>query len=315
MELVISVYEMEKLLHGRHNIRVRRIGVEVDGLLSPAGFVGTLTHRGATLVRDRDATLQPPATRLSPTEAELRAALGELEGGKADRVAVQGLVPFVLDQSPLSISSEQEPPPIGGDQAFDLLPIEGYGLAGAWRLDVPDTDLRNVADVRLMFVVSVPQASEALDDHVVALIGAYEQELADGRALDGILAVSLRQRFPDAFDALATDGATFPLGDEDFPAADGLRIKSVVAQAVDADGAGLAGVGLEIAHDPAPTLVRTTGPEGFTEDLGADLPELPEPDRTAPTGTWRLRLADPSRFADIGDLTLFVVYLFRTALG
>jgi hypothetical protein len=314
MEFVISVYELEKLLHGRHNVRVRRIGVEVDGLLSPAGFVGTLTHRGVTLVRDRDATLQPPATRLNPTEAELRTALGRLEGGTADRVAVQGLVPFVLGESPLSISSEQEPPPIG-DQAFDLLPIEGYGLTGAWRLDVPDTDLRNVTDVRLMFVVSVPQASEALDDHVIGLIDAYEQELADGRALDAILAISLRQRFPDAFDALATGEAAFALGVEDFPAADELRIKAVVAQAVDADGAGLAGVGLEIAHDPAPTLVRTTGPGGFTEDLGADLPELPEADRAAPTGTWRLRLADPSRFADIGDLTLFVVYTFRPAPG
>jgi hypothetical protein len=313
MDFVISVYEMEKLLHGRHNVRVRRIGVEVDGLLSPAGFVGTLTHRGVTLVRDRDATLQPPATRLSPTEAELRAALGELEGGRADRVVVQGLVPFVLAESPLSISSEQEPPPVNG--AFDLLPIEGYGLTGAWRLEVPDTDLRNVTDVRLMFVVSVPQASSALDDRVVGLIDAYEQELANGRALDRILAVSLRQRFPDAFDALATGEASFALAAEDFPAAAELRLSAVVAQAVDADGAGLAGVELEIAHDPAPTLVRTTGADGFTEDLSADLPELPEADRTAPTGGWRLRLADPGRFADLGDLTLFVVHTFRPAPG
>ncbi len=154
MEFVISVYELEKLLHGRHNVRIRRVGVEVDGLLPAAGFVGTLTHRGVTLVRDRDATLQPATTRLTPTTAELRAALGALEGGSSDRVVAQGLVPFVLtdaEDASLSISSEREVSLPEGDLPFDLLPIENYGLTGAWRLEVPDTDLREVTDVRLVF--------------------------------------------------------------------------------------------------------------------------------------------------------------------
>jgi polar amino acid transport system permease protein len=138
---VISVYELEKLLHGRHNVRIRRVGLEVDGLLPAAGFVGTLTHRGVTLVRDRDATLQPATTRLTPTTAELRAALGALEGGSSDRVVAQGLVPFVLtdaEDASLSISSEREVSLPEGDLPFDLLPIENYGLTGAWRLEVPD---------------------------------------------------------------------------------------------------------------------------------------------------------------------------------
>jgi hypothetical protein len=315
MDFVISVYELEKLLHGRYNVRVRRVGVEVDGLVPAAGFVGTLTHRGVTLVRDRDATLQPAATRLAPTEAELRAALGELEGGTSDRVVVQGLVPLVLidaEDGSLSISSEQEVSLPDDDLPFDLLPIENYGLTGAWRLEVPDTDLRNVTDVRLMFIVSIPAASPALDDRVVELIDAYEAELGGDRELDSVLAVSVRQRFPDAFAALAGGPASVVLDEDDFPGTDsGSRVTAVLAQAVDADGAGLAGIGLEISADPGPSLVRTTGPGGFTEDLSAELPEIPEPDRPAPAGSWRLRLLDPGQFAGLGDLTLFVVHTLR----
>jgi hypothetical protein len=71
-----------------------------------------LTHQGVTLVRDRDATLQPPATRLSPTEAELRPALGELEGGRADRVVVQGSMRWPPAR-PRSRSPRRTSPPRG----------------------------------------------------------------------------------------------------------------------------------------------------------------------------------------------------------
>ena len=277
MDFVISVYELEKLLHGRHNVRVRRIGVEVDGLLPASGFVGTLTHRGVTLVRDRAATLAPGTTRLTPTEAELRAALGKLEGGTSERVVAQGLVPFVLidEDGSLSISSEREVTLPDDDVPFDLLPIENYGLTGAWRLTVPDTDLRNVTDVRLMFIVSVPAASEALDNRVVELIDAYEDELRGDRELDSVLAVSVRQRFPDAFAALAGSGpATVVLTEDDFPGA-GPRVAGHRRRRPGGRhrrrraGRHRAGD----LHRPGPRrLVRTTGAEGFTEDLSAELP-------------------------------------------
>jgi hypothetical protein len=312
IDFVISTYELEKLLHGTFNVRIQRVSVEVIGLLPPEGFVGTLTHRGVTLVRDRDATLAPPASRLAPTAEELQAAVIELENGQTDRVVVQGIVPMVLGEDRLTISSEPTGPEPGDPEEFELLPIENYGLTGAWRLSIPDVDLRGVVDVRLNFVVSLPESDAVLDSHVLGLIDAYEADLADDQALDGILAVSLRQRFPDAFNALETGAASVPLGDVDFPddVVD-LRVKAVVAQAVDPDGAGVAGIDLQISRvEGGVELVRITGPEGFTEDLTAGVPELPGPDRPAPTGTWRLQLQDQSQFALLGDLTLFVVYTF-----
>lgn len=310
MEFAISVYELEKLLHGTFNVRVRRIGVEVVGLISPdEGFVGHLTHRGVTLVRDGAATLSPPSTRLAPTDEELRAALARLESGTADRVVTQGLVPLVLGEGRLTISSEPDQP-IPGD--FELLPIENYGLTGSWLLNLSDADLRGVFDVRLNFSVSLPQADAALDRHVTGLIAAHEAELAQNQALDSVLAISLRRRFPDAFDALAGGAGTFVLRDDDLPDEPVRpRLKAVVGQALDAEGVGVAGIELEFTHAADLTVRRTTGPDGLTEDLSAGLPELDEADRVPPTGTWRIRLIDPAAFDRLDDLMVFLVYSFE----
>jgi hypothetical protein len=217
----------------------------------------------------------------------------------------------VLDSGTLTISSEPDVP-LPDDGGFELTPIQNYGLTGAWRLDLPDVDLRGVTDVALRFAVSLPEADPALDRHVRGLIDAYETELAEGRALDAVLAISLRRRFPDAFDALAGGDAVFDLTDDDFPDdVTDLLGTAVLAQALDPRGTGLPGLGLEIAHTEALTLVRTTEADGFTENLAAGLPDLPPAQRVPPSGAWRLRLADPARFADLDDLVFFVVYTFR----
>jgi hypothetical protein len=311
MDFIISVYELERLLHGTFNVRIRRVGVEVTGLVSTEGFVGKLIHRGVTLIRDRAGTLQPPATRLVPTANELDAALDAQESGRTDRVVVQGLVPMLLDEDTLTISSEPDVP-LPDEDGFDLLPIENYGLTGAWRLELPDVDLRGVDDVRLKFVVSLPESDPAVDRHILDLIDTYESELAADRALDAVLGISLRRRFPDAFDALATGTAAFDLRDVDFADdVSDLRVKAVLAQAVDVDGRGVAGVGLDVEHPPALAVSRTTGPDGFTEDLSAELPDLPEPQRVPPVGGWRVRLLDRGQFAQLEDLIVFVVYTSR----
>ncbi len=49
----------------------------------------------------------------------------------------------------------------------------------------------------------MPAASTTLDNRVRALIDAYEDELRGDRELDSVVAVSVRQRFPDAFAALS----------------------------------------------------------------------------------------------------------------
>jgi hypothetical protein len=72
MEFVISLYDVEKLLHGTFNVRIKKVGVEVLGLVPPSGFIGRLTHRGVTLLRDLEATLNPPSGRLLPTDMARR---------------------------------------------------------------------------------------------------------------------------------------------------------------------------------------------------------------------------------------------------
>ena len=69
----------------------------------------------------------------------------------------------------------------------------------------------------------------------------------------------------------------------------------------------MAGIGLEVSRqDVGFDLVRSTRDDGFSEDLTA-LPNSAPPS-FAVAGTWQLRLTDPSRFTDLGDLKLFVVH-------
>jgi hypothetical protein len=87
------------------------------------------------------------------------------------------------------------------------------------------------------------------------------------------------------------------------------RVKAVLAQALDAQGRGVAGVGLEIARpDAGFTLARTTTATGFSEDLSAPPALLDPADRFPAPGDWIVRLADPAQAAALDDLRLFVVY-------
>jgi hypothetical protein len=312
MEFVISLYDVEKLLHGTFNVRIKKVSVEVAGFVPPSGFIGRLTHRGVTLLRDLEATLNPPSGRLLPTDVEVQQAIADLESGRKDRVVVEGVVPLVLGEDFLLISSEPDAIIAGDDAQFDLAPIENYGLTGTWHLSIEGLDLRRITDVSLRFVVSLPEADSQLDTHILGLIDAYETELADGGLLDLILPISLRQRFADTFFQLETGPGSFVLRDEDVP--DGiteLRVKALVAQAVDQDGKGVAGLGFEISKlDTSFSLTRSTGADGFSENLSADLPEIPEP-RPLVTGAWQIRLLNPAQFASLDDLRLFYVYTFR----
>jgi hypothetical protein len=311
MEFVISLYEAEKLLPGTFNVRVKRIGVELRPS-PPGGFQGKLTHRGVTLLRDGNATLNPPSTRLVPTEPQLERAIADVEGGKKDRIVVEGVVPLVLGENRLLFSSEPDQTIPEGDELFDLLPIENYGMTGTWRLQIDDGELRNVTDVVLHFLVSVPQSPEPLEEHIRNLIQRYEDELAKGGALDRILTVPLRRRFPDAFDELEVGPGPFTLREQDFPDdITDLRVKAIVAQAVDGDGKGVSGIGLEISKPGTPvSLTRTTGADGFSEDLDVEVPPIPEADRPGIEGDWQVRLLDPEQFSSLDDLLLFFVYTF-----
>ncbi len=126
---------------------------------------------------------------------------------------------------------------------------------------------------------------------------------------------SLRQRFPDAFSQLSGGAVSFTLKRNDFPTGiTGLKLKTIVVQALDASKHGVAGVGLELTRPgTAFQLARTTRADGFSEDLSVQIPTLPPDQRVDPDGAYTIRLADPTRAAAINDMLVFFIYEFREA--
>jgi hypothetical protein len=312
-EFVISLYDVEKLMNfkGNSNVRVKKIGVEVIGGVSPAtGWTGSLTHRGTTMFRDKDSVLllEPGEGRFVPTDTELEQALLDLQSGKKDTAAVGTVKLFPLDQNALRISSVGDVPLTEQEPDFELAPIENYGLPGSWVLDIEGLNLALVADVRLHFVVSVDHLDEGLKERVEQLIRAYENELAGGKALDRIRAYSLQQRFPNTFDQLGQTGqGTFAISEEDFPADS--KVQTVVMQALDEDNKGIEGTEIELSKPGTSfTLSRTTVEMGFSEDIDAEIPPVPEADRPPTQGTWQIRLPKPEQFTQLAGLNLFFVY-------
>jgi hypothetical protein len=119
-----------------------------------------------------------------------------------------------------------------------------------------------------------------------------------------------RSRLSDAFRRLEGGAATFSLEAKDFnPTLSGLRVKTVIVQALDASEKGVAGLRFVLEKEEAPfTLDRTTGATGFSEDVDRELPVLDAAARFPLLGSWRLRLPDPGQFQKLGDLVLFFAY-------
>jgi hypothetical protein len=194
------------------------------------------------------------------------------------------------------------------------MPIEGYGPAGDWTLEVENVDLRFITDVLLKLTTVIPESDEPLSIRVKSLIEAYEQELTGGDALDLISPFSLRQRFPDDFADLSSNGtAEFNFVRNDFPAGiDELKLKSLVVQALDSQKRGIEGLSLEVTKPGTPVMVaRTTLADGFSEDLSADIPVLPDDQRAEVAGTYTLRLVNAGATSRPAELLLFFVYTFE----
>jgi hypothetical protein len=176
--------------------------------------------------------------------------------------------------------------------------------------------VRSFADITLTFDLEAAADATELEARVGPLIEAYEQELAnqfvDGETLDRMHVVSLRRQFPNDFDELASGVGTFELTAPHFSTleSDGenARVRTVVAQARDGDGAGVAGIALEIAKPGTDfVLARTTVAGGFSEDLTAGRPPIVPPEgRPLGPGTWQLSLTQ-GQFEALEDLVLFFV--------
>ena len=313
MEFAISLYQLDKRRPGTHQVRIVEVKAEIRGLVPPTGFSGDLTHMGRFLLRDRQSTLDPGTVRLIPTDEELAAAFQRQEQEGTAQAAVGGVIPYALDPDTIQLNTETLAGGTDESQEFLLRLFEGYGPTGLWRLELRDVNLAFISDIFLRFTLKTVETDIfELKEKVETLVARYEEELAGGDVLDRIHVVALRQRFPDAFDGLATGTAAFPLREEDFDEA-GASVKTVVAQALDPEGAGVGGVGLEISKPGTGFVVaRVTGPDGFSEDFDAGFPPVEPPGNRPPAaGTWQIRLTDPAQSGALGELRLFFVYAIR----
>jgi hypothetical protein len=315
MDFNFSLYQLSKLRPASHQCRLREVGVEIIGLIPATGFSGTLTHRGRFLVRDKTATLvDPAATRLIPTDAQLAQALEEQRQQGLGVAAVGGVLLYDLpsDTKELSLNTQfvsHEPP------NQDTLSIfEGHGPTGLWHLKIQDLERLRISDIVLHFaIVSRASDVDVLEPKVLDLIGKFEAELAEGDSLDRISGFSLLHSFRDAFSALQTGPATVNLAQENFPSGlTHLQFKTVIAQALDQQGKGVPGVKLEIGRpDVGFNQERVTLTDGFSEDLDAPPQTRPRDQRFPVIGAWQIRLPNPAQFAQLRDLRLFFMYAFE----
>jgi hypothetical protein len=313
MDFTVSLYELNKRRPGVWRQRIKHIDVVVRGLVPITGYTGRIIHRGSFLLRDKDTTPEPGAGRFIPTEQQLAEAFEALKDGATQGLPMAGVMPFLLDEDRLELSPDQPPPNLGDPAPEALLPMEGYGPAGDWRLEIENIDLRLVTDVLLRVTYVIPESDGDLSRRVEGLIAAYEHELSPEDRLDLITPFSLRQQFPDTFSQLVGGQASLALRREDFPSGiTDLKLKTVVAQALDRQKKGVEGLALGIARPgTALDLVRSTRADGFSEDVTVPIPFLPRAERFPVEGNYTLRLPDPGQASRLDDLILFVIYEFQ----
>jgi hypothetical protein len=327
MEFAISLYDLDKAQPGTYDRRITAFAVKPEGLIPTTGYSGTLIHPGTFLERDRTSTLDPTTQRFIPTDEQLAAAFEALQEGKVPGAAVGGVVPFQLDPDTKQLSVETEELTLGGSPDAPIVKLfERYGAATLWTLELKDLDPRRLTDIRFKLRLETLETDLALGARVKELIKAYEVEVAQDHtldtALDRITAISMQEQFRDEFLQLETGESSFVLEDTHFPfGLTDLKVKTVIAQAIDFEQNGATGVQLKISKDGTSfTLDRTTGANGFSEDINADIPVLEQSERFPVFGTWRVQLPNPEQFNQVfrnteelkeGDLLFFFVYEFK----
>jgi hypothetical protein len=311
MDFTLSLYEMSKRRPGVYRQRIKRVDIELQ-FPPPSGFTGRIRHSGSFLLRDRDTALQ--AQTFMPTVGELQAALDALGAGASQGIPIGGVIPFVLDVDTIELSPNPTPPALSDPDPDALMPIEGYGPAGDWRLEIENVDLRFISDALMHVTYVIPESDQPLATKVKSLLAAYETGvLLPGDARDLISTFALRTRFPAALGQLASGSALLTFAAHDFPAGiTGRRLKTVVVQALDASRAGVSGVVVELTKPGTAFAVqRTTSADGFTESLAGAVPVLDSADRPDVDGDYELRVPDPAQLSRIDDLLLLFVYEFR----
>ena len=322
MDFVISFHQLSKRRPDCHQVRIIRVVVRIPSVAASANFAGTLTHWG----RSWSGTRPPPCTtreavRLIPTPAQVEQALREQRETARRRPRSAGSCPYALAPQPVPFGAPSDV--TSQFTEFTLGAFEGYGPAGAWQLELRNVNVRNISDIDPHLRSGGGGRRDRAGGRVEPLVAAYEQELADqfvdGETLDRMTVLSLRRQFRDAFEALEDGTGTFELRREHFDDA-GLRrggrarVRTVIAQALDADGAGRrrGSTGDHQGRAPASCWTGPPAPDGFSEDLSQGRPPIQPPENRPPgPGTWQVRLPDPTQCAALDDLVLFFVCDFR----
>jgi hypothetical protein len=312
MDFVISLYQLNKLRPGSTMGRILDVVVELRGSLpSNLSFAGRLIHQGRFLLRNGPSTLEPAAERLIPTTEQIEEALAAQERGDTILASVGGVIVFDLGLDTKELDASTLSDTTNTTQTYLLDTFVGHGPAALWRLEIDPTLLGSVTEIVLHVHVDAFETDpNELSEKVRELIARFEAEA--GETVDRVLPVSLRGQFPDAFDALASGTGSIELSDTEFPFGTvNPELKAVVALALDEDGRGVEGVGVEIAKpDASFTLARTTGANGFSEDVTAPIEFLDIEDRFTVIGQWTVSLTDPGQAALLDDLQLFFIYQF-----
>jgi len=193
--------------------------------------------------------------------------------------------------------------------------FEGYGPAATWSLEISGIDPGLIEDVLLTFHTYIPESDDRLEAKVTTLLKAYEQKLAKGDALDRVAVILLGEQFPDILEQVQSTGtASFQVQEKlQVPSElTDVKVKTIIAQTVDRDKKGKAGIALEIAKPgTAFSIARTTRQDGYSEDLSSPPPVFAPADRVPMIGTWQIRLTNPAQGNSFDNVLLFFLYEFK----
>lgn len=307
---------------GTYDLRIVDFAVQPVALGPATGYSGTLTHPGNFLSRDLASTLAPTTDRFIPTSSRFAEVISSSPVGAASGVAIDGVIPYLLDPDIKQLSTETEEFAASGPTDPNVVKLfERYGPATLWTIAFGGLDPRNILDVRFKLRIEHPETDVTLRRRVKDLLRAYEIEmiLSSGldTATDRITFVSLRTQFPDAFARLPDGNATFNVESSHFPfGLLDIRLKSFIFQVLDPQKKGTADVVVRVAkEDMTFSVERTSGIDGFSDDVSEALPVLAKPDRIPVLGTWKVELPRPEQFHEVfstqqgeGDLLLFFLY-------
>jgi len=317
MDFRLSFYLINGGRTGVQRQRIERVGLQIFGAIDPATKMRVI-HHGSFLLRDDATTPEPDAGRFIPDPQRLKEALEALKAGGPQGESIDGVMPFILDEDTIELSLDT-PFPEADPAKPALRPIEGYGPAGDWRIEVDAPDLRGISSIDLLIEVSFPESKSDLARRVEGLLAKFETEIygdevseEEEALLDRVTPFSLRNDFPNVFQQLPGGQVLFPMDRQDFPTGIiDLKLKTIVAQALDKEKNPVEGFAIELSRPGTQFLrVRTTGPDGFSEDL-ADVFVLPKEQRFPIEGEYQIRLTDPAQLGLIDDILLFFMFSFR----